>query len=235
MTVILAFLLALFFRTVALEPFNIPSSSMAPTLLAGDYLFVAKARYGLSRYSIPLSPDLFSGRIFGAVPKRGDVVVFKNMHDGYQDYIKRVIGLPGDHVQFRGGVPYINGQPATRRPAESTVRSYAVTFPGGPSYEIAARGYTETLPGGASYQIFKLTDEGFANNTPDYLVPPDDLFVVGDNRDDSLDSRFMEGNGVGFVPVETLVGQASFIYFSMDGDARKPSTVRWDRILSSIH
>src|ERR1700712_5953704 len=115
-TIVYAGLIAVGVGTVAFEPFNIPSGSMIPTLLVGDYLFVSKYSYGYSRYSLPFSPNLFSGRIFGQVPKRGDVAVFKNMHDDYVDYIKRIVGLPGDHIQVRGGTLYVNGEPATRTP-----------------------------------------------------------------------------------------------------------------------
>ena len=233
-TTIYAVLIAIGIRTVAFEPFNIPSGSMIPTLLVGDYLFVSKYSYGYSRYSMPFSPNLFSGRIFGALPKRGDVVVFKNMHDDYADYIKRIVGLPGDHIQVKGGTLYINGQPAVRR---STGTVMAVDENG---TSIAEGGYTETIPGGPTHLIAKLGDEGFANNTPEYVVPADNLFAMGDNRDNSLDSRFMEGRGVGFLPVENLVGRAEFIFFSIDGRApwweiwEWPLEIRWSRLLSGI-
>ena len=209
-TIVYAGLIAVGIRTIAFEPFNIPSGSMIPTLLVGDYLFVSKYAYGYSRYSIPFSPDLFSGRIFGSLPKRGDVAVFKNEHDGYADYIKRIVGLPGDHIQVRAGVLYINGQPAPRRPLGSVV----ATDESGVS--IAEQEYQETLPGNVTHLIAKMAtadDDNFPNNTPEYVVPPGNLFAMGDNRDNSLDSRFMEGRGVGFLPVENLVGRGRIHLF----------------------
>ena len=234
-TIVYAGLIAVAIRTVAFEPFNIPSGSMIPTLLVGDYLFVSKFAYGFSRYSIPFSPDLFSGRIFGSLPKRGDVVVFKNEHDDYADYIKRIVGLPGDHIQVRDGVLYINGQPAARHPLGTII----ATDENGAS--IAEQEYNETLPGGVTHVIAKMGDEGFQNNTPDYVVPPGNLFAMGDNRDNSLDSRFMEGRGVGFLPVENLVGRAEFIFFSIDGRDpwwevwQWPFEIRWNRLLTGIN
>ena len=234
-TIVYAGLIAVAIRTIAFEPFNIPSGSMIPTLLVGDYLFVSKYAYGYSRYSIPFSPDLFSGRIFGALPKRGDVVVFKNEHDDYADYIKRIVGLPGDHIQVRAGVLYVNGQPAARRPVGDILATDEN------DHSILEKEYTETLPGNYTHLIAKMGDDGFQNNTPEYVVPDDNLFAMGDNRDNSLDSRFMEGRGVGFLPVENLVGRAEFIFFSIDPTApwwqvwQWPFEIRWSRILTAIH
>ena len=237
-TIVYAGLIAVGIRTVAFEPFNIPSGSMIPTLLVGDYLFVSKFAYGYSRYSIPFSPDLFSGRIFGSLPKRGDVVVFKNMHDGYVDYIKRIVGLPGDHIQVRGGVLYVNGQPAVQHPAGPVIADDETGVP------LQETGYTETLPfGGPTHEIARMAradDNSFPNTTPEYVVPEGNLFAMGDNRDNSLDSRFMDGRGVGFLPVENLVGRAEFIFFSIDAKApwwevwEWPFEVRWGRLLTGI-
>ena len=233
-TIIYAGLIAVGIRTIAFEPFNIPSGSMIPTLLVGDYLFVSKYSYGYSRYSMPFSPDLFSGRIFGSTPKRGDVVVFKNMHDDYVDYIKRIVGLPGDHIQVRGGTLYVNGQPAVRKPLGDIL----AVDEGGSS--MAEKEYQETLPGGPEHLIAKMTDEGPQNNTQEYVVPPGNLFAMGDNRDNSLDSRFMDGRGVGFLPIENLVGKAQFIFFSVDATApwwqiwEWPLEIRWSRLLTAI-
>ena len=242
-TIIYAGLIAVVIRTVGFEPFNIPSGSMIPTLLVGDYLFVSKFTYGFSRYSMPFSPDLFSGRIFGSVPKRGDVVVFKNEHADYEDYIKRIIGLPGDHIQVRGGNLYVNGQPVARRP----VGDVRAEDEGGGS--IMEEEYAETLPGNVTHLIAKMGEDGPQNNTPDYVVPEGNLFAMGDNRDNSLDSRFSADNtepglrnsqGVGYLPIENVVGRAEFIFFSIDATApwwqiwQWPFEIRWGRILTGI-
>jgi signal peptidase I len=231
-TIIYAGLIAIVIRTVAYEPFNIPSGSMIPTLLVGDYLFVSKFSYGYSRFSLPFSPNLFSGRIFGSVPHRGDVVVFKYPRDDTTDYIKRVIGLPGDRIQVTQGQLYINGELVARQPAGDYVTDDE-------GIHMVLRRYLEKLPGGVDHYILKATDEGEMNNTPVYMVPPDRLFVMGDNRDNSADSRFM--NGVGFVPMENLVGKAEITFFSIDAEYpwwevwEWPFEIRWARILRPIH
>jgi signal peptidase I len=241
-TIIYAGLIAVGIRTFAFEPFNIPSGSMIPTLLVGDYLFVSKFAYGYSSASLPFSPDLFQGRIFGSLPKRGDVVVFKNVHADNADYIKRIVGLPGDHVQMRGGTLYINGQPAARRPLGDIL---ATDESGG---SIEEREYDETLPGGITHLIAKMGDGGEANNTGEYVVPPGHLFAMGDNRDNSLDSRFGTGGppflsgdqGVAYLAVDNLVGKAEFIFFSIDATApwwqfwEWPFEIRWNRLLTGI-
>ena len=218
-------------RIFVFQPFNIPSESMVSTLLKGDYIFVTKYSYGFSHHSIPFSPPIFSGRILGHAPTRGDVVVFKLPRDGHTDYIKRVIGLPGDTVQVRNSLLYVNGQQVKRERIDDFVsRDEDGNVTRTPAYR-------ETLPNGVSYTTL---DEGpghFYDDTPEYKVPAGHYFMMGDNRDNSADSRA----DVGFVPFENLVGRAQFIFFSTDGSAsffefwRWPTATRWDRIFKGIH
>ena len=230
-TIVYAGLIAIGIRTIAFEPFNIPSGSMIPTLLVGDYLFVSKYSYGYSRYSMPFGPNLFSGRIFGSLPQRGDVAVFKLPRDTRQDYIKRVIGLPGDRVQVRQGQLYLNGTLVPR----TSLGPFTVE---GDGPRIIARLYRETLPPNRQHQIIEQSDEGMLDNTPEFRVPENHVFAMGDNRDNSLDSRVP--NAVGFIPVENLVGRAEFIFFSVDSSAAWwevwawPMAVRWSRIFSPV-
>ncbi len=230
-TIIYAGLIAIVIRTVAFEPFNIPSGSMIPTLLIGDYLFVSKYSYGYSRFSLPLSPDLFSGRIFGRVPTRGDVAVFKLPRDTSVDYIKRIIGLPGDTIQMRQGELYINGTEVERTPDGD----YTDTSEGPP---VVLRRYIETLPNGVKHPILKASDDGPLDNTQEFHVPPGCVFAMGDNRDNSLDSRVM--NAVGYIPLENLVGRAQVLFFSVDATApwwqvwQWPIEIRWSRLLSWV-
>jgi len=231
-TLIYAGLIAVGIHTFLFEPFFIPSGSMVPTLLVGDYLFVNKFTYGYSHFSLPWAPDLFSGRILGRVPPRGAVVVFRPPGEPGTDFIKRVIGVPGDTVQMQGGQLYINGAQVQR----TQIGNYTDDSSGGP---VVAREYNETLPGGKTHLILKETDDGFANNTPVYTVPAGDLFMMGDNRDDSEDSRFMDGP-VGFVPVENVVGPADLIFFSIDLRYpfyefwEWPLEIRWGRMFHII-
>ena len=233
-TIVYAGLIAVGIRTVAFEPFNIPSGSMIPTLLVGDYLFVSKYSYGYSRYSLPFSPDLFNGRILGHAPERGDVVVFRLPRDTSVNYIKRIVGLPGDRVQMRAGQLYINGTqvPRTRLGVFTAVNER------GDARE--AGRYTEVLPNGRQHELLKQTDQGGANDTPEFKIPEGNVFAMGDNRDDSLDSRFPASVGVGFVPLENLVGRAEFIFFSVDAAApwwqiwEWPFEIRWSRLLHGI-
>ena len=231
-TIVYAGLIAIGIRTILYEPFNIPSGSMIPTLLVGDYLFVSKYSYGYSHFSLPFAPDLFSGRIFGGLPKRGDVAVFKYPRDTSVDYIKRIVGLPGDRIQVTHGQLYINGTEVPRQAAGDFVTDDS-------GIHMVLRRYLETLPGGVEHYILKATDEGEMNNTPEYVVPPDHVFAMGDNRDNSADSRFM--NGVGFVPVENLVGRAEILFFSVDAEYpwwevwEWPFEIRWNRLFRPIH
>ena len=235
--IVQALLIALVVRTLLFQPFNIPSGSLIPTLLIGDYLFVSKYSYGYSRFSLPFSPDLFSGRIWGAPPKRGDIAVFKLPRDGETDYIKRVIGLPGDKIQMIEGRLYINGQIVPREEAKVKVRT---TDAYGNLVEVPT--YFETLPGGVRHEIIERDgDTGYLDNTKAFEVPPNNYFMMGDNRDNSTDSRVpADQGGVGYVPFENFVGRAEVIFFSVrDGDAawefwKWPWSVRWSRLFRPV-
>ncbi len=227
-TVVIACAIALGIRTFFYEPFNIPSGSMIPTLLVGDYLFVSKASYGYSRYSLPLSLPLIPGRVLFSPPERGDVVVFKLPSDNSTDYIKRVVGLPGDTVQVKGGVLHINGAAVKRRQIEDFQ-------PENGARPVAQ--FIETLPNGREHRILELSDSMSADNTPVYHVPAGHYFAMGDNRDNSRDSRFPE---VGPIPEQNLVGRADILFFSHDGGARLwevwkwPFAIRYGRLLDGI-
>jgi signal peptidase I len=235
--VVQALLIALVVRTLLFQPFNIPSGSLIPTLLIGDYLFVSKYSYGYSRFSMPFAPNVFSGRIWGADPKRGEIAVFKLPRDGETDYIKRVIGLPGDKVQMIEGRLYVNGQLVQREPAEKKIRT-ADAY--GAVGEVPT--YYETLPGGVKHLIIERDgDTGYLDNTKVFEVPAGNFFMMGDNRDNSTDSRVPpEQGGVGFVPLENFVGRAEVIFFSVeDGEAawqfwKWPWTVRWNRLFQPV-
>ncbi len=215
-TVIYAVLIALVVRTFLFEPFNIPSGSMIPTLLVGDYLFVSKYSYGYSRYSFPFGLGMFSGRIFVSPPKRGDVFVFKLPSDNSTDYIKRLIGLPGDTIQMREGRLYINGKLVPRR----RIEDYVYRDESGRIIDVHR--YVETLPNGVEHPILELGDNELLDNTPVFHVPPNHYFAMGDNRDNSLDSRAMPNgplHGVGYIPAENLVGRAEILFFSAKSSA----------------
>ena len=218
-TVIYAVLIALVTRSVAYEPFNIPSGSMLPTLLIGDYVFVSKFPYGYSRHSMPLSPPLFEGRINEAPVVRGDIAVFKLPTDNSTDYIKRIIGLPGDRIQVKGGVLQINGKAVKRERVEDFVQKHSGVRYG------RVRQYRETLPNGRTYLTLDLQPRGMADDTDVYEVPAEHYFAMGDNRDDSTDSRFLDH--VGFIPAENLVGRADLIFFSVNDEARIWEVWKW--------
>ncbi len=229
--IIHALIIALVIRTFLFQPFNIPSGSMKATLLVGDYLFVSKYSYGYSKFSLPLSPPIFDGRIWGAQPQRGDVVVFRLPKDTTTDYIKRVIGLPGDRIQVIDGVLHINGQPVKRERVDDFIENEeGVTA-------APVKRWRETLPNGVSYLTLDLVDNGFADNTPVFTVPAGEYFMMGDNRDNSTDSRFSQ---VGTVPFENIVGRAQIIFFSVyEGERawefwRWPVSVRWSRLFTIV-
>ena len=228
--IIQALLLAMVIRTVFFQPFTIPSGSMMPTLLVGDYIFVNKFAYGYSKYSLPFSPNLFSGRIFGSEPARGDIVVFRFPPNPEIDYIKRVVGLPGDKIQVTNGVLLINGKPVPKV-ADGTFNSDYAQDPG---QDVPV--FRETLDTGKTYDTLDQIQNSRGDNTPEFTVPADHYFFMGDNRDNSLDSRF----DVGFVPAENLVGRASVIFFSLGNDTsfreiwKWPSNMRWDRLFKVV-
>lgn len=232
-TILYAVLIALTVRTFAYEPFNIPSGSMIPTLLIGDYLFVSKFSYGYSKYTFPFIHPPFDGRLLGGHPERGDVVVFKLPRDNQTDYIKRIIGLPGDRIQVRGGTLYVNGDPVTLR----RVENYVTTNSLGRTVRIPQ--FEETLPGGRTHRILDAIPDGDYDNTRVFTVPADHYFVMGDNRDNSSDSRAPNG-GVGFVPAENLVGRAEFLFFSLDSGSRFweiwkwPWAIRFNRLFQAV-
>ena len=224
-TVVYALLIAGVFRTLLFQPFWIPSGSMKDTLLIGDFLFVNKMAYGYSQHSCPFSMCPFSGRIMGSDPERGDVVVFRHPVNG-SDFIKRVVGLPGDKIQMQQSVLYINGTAAPQKAAGSFTE---VLEPQGPIASLpACKGnpgiggeclkdrYTETLPNGVSHDILDIRPARL-DDTPVYTVPEGHFFFMGDNRDNSVDSRVMPPNGVGFVPAENLIGRADRVMFSSAG------------------
>ncbi len=215
--IIQALLLALVIRSVLFQPFSIPSGSMKPTLLIGDYLFVSKYAYGYSRYSFPFSPNLFSGRIWGSEPERGDIVVFRFPRDPKIDYIKRVVGLPGDRIQMKQGVLHINDVPVERE----LVGTFSDDS--GKNRVVDVDVWRETLPNGVTYETLDLTPNSSTDNTREFRVPEGHFFMMGDNRDSSSDSRL----DVGFVPFENLVGRAEMIFFSIGGDASPLEIWKW--------
>jgi signal peptidase I len=221
--------IAILIRSVLYQPFNVPSVAMSPTLLNGDYFFASKFAYGYSRYSLPFSPPIFSGRIFASVPERGDVVVFVLPKDGVTVYVKRVVGLPGDRIQMKQGLLLINDAPVAR---ERLVDYPAADMCGSEGARTVKR-WRETLPNGASYETLDCVDNGFFDNTNIYNVPAGHFFAVGDNRDNSVDSRVL--SALGYVPLDNLIGRVRLIFFSrMPGSASGASGVRTERLFTMV-
>ena len=246
--VLVLFVAAVVLRTFIVAPFNIPSRSMLPRLLIGDYLFVAKWSYGYSRFSFPLGLIGFDGRILGSLPARGDVVVFRYPGGRDEDLVKRVIGLPGDTIEVRDGAVILNGRPLGRERLADFTTPVSPNSPcGGPAVrELAAPGgerlcviprFRESLPDGTSYDVLDQVTNGPADTFGPVTVPEGDVFVMGDNRDDSLDSRFpTSSGGVGMLPVDHILGRVLVGFWSTDGSSSwlLPwtwfSAARWSRI-----
>lgn len=236
-TILIALAIALVLRIFVFQPFNIPSESMRPGLLVGDYLFVSKWDYGYSRASIPFEPPIIKNRILSQPLRRGDVVVFKHPGDSKTDYIKRVIGLPGDRIQVVGGQVVINGTPVPRVALSPSMitDSFGNTF--------STNRWQETLPNGKTYMVYDFFEAARKDDTDIYVVPAGNYFMMGDNRDNSTDSRFnpMTEGGVGYVPEANIVGKARIVLLSWDERAKihKPWTwftaLRYDRLAHSIN
>ncbi len=227
--VIQALLIAVVLRTFLFQSYNIPSGSMIPTLLVNDFLFVSKYSYGFSKYSFPFNLPLISGRVLASEPKRGDVIVFKLPANDNVDYIKRLVGMPGDKIQMKEGRLYINDQIVPRERIEDYYNGR----------ERVAQ-YVETLPGGVKHRIIEIRgDNGLLDNTELFVVPEGHYFMMGDNRDNSADSRD-HGAGVGYVPFINLVGRAEIIFLSVDEEASAwqvwlwPWTLRTERMFQAI-
>ena len=229
-TIVIAGALALGFRSLLFEPFNIPSGSMIPTLLVGDYLFVSKYSYGYSRYSFPFGMAPFDGRIFETPPERGDVAVFRQPQNESVAFIKRIVGLPGDRIQVTDGVLRINDVAVNR-----VRKGFATASDGYNVIRFAV--YQETLPNGKSYLIQERSDDDVLDNTNVFLVPEGHYFMMGDNRDNSRDSRT---TSVGMVPAENLIGRAKRLFFSHNSSAhlweiwKWPFAIRYGRLGDGI-
>ena len=224
-TLFYALIIALLIRSFLFQPFYIPSSSMEPNLLIGDRLFVSKYSYGYSRHSLPFSPKILNNRIFKKIPKRGDVVVFKTPRDNRTHYVKTLVGLPGDVVQVKKGIVYINDEETKRYKIDP---EYYIE-----NKYVIDKDYVEIFSNGQKHIVRELQDNGSADNTIKFTVPNDHFFMMGDNRDNSTDSRAL--GYVGFIPFNNLVGKAEMIFFSIDKRNFKINKfwnwkIRFDRI-----
>ena len=229
-SILIAIFIALLIRSFIFEPFNIPSGSMKPNLLVGDFIFVSKYSYGFSKHSLPFSIPLIPGKIFSNTPERGDVVVFKTPENNRTDYIKRVIGLPGDKIVIKNGIIFINGSEILRKKLNDFIDTDNKTS------NKRVRMYNEYFFN-KEINILDITDDGIVDNTQLFNVPENHFFVMGDNRDNSQDSRFI--NTVGFIPYENLVGKAQFIFFSLENARflqiwKWPNSIRYERIFQKI-
>ena len=229
-SIFIAIFIALLIRSFIFEPFNIPSGSMKPNLLVGDFIFVSKYSYGFSKHSLPFSIPLIPGKIFSNTPERGDVVVFKTPENNRTDYIKRVIGLPGDKIEIKNGIIFINGSEILRKKLNDFIDTDNKTS------NKRVRMYNEYFFN-KEINILDITDNGISDNTQLFNVPENHFFVMGDNRDNSQDSRFI--STVGFIPYENLVGKAQFIFFSLENARflqiwKWPNSIRYERIFQKI-
>ncbi len=229
-SIFVAIFIALLIRSFIFEPFNIPSGSMKPNLLVGDFIFVSKYSYGFSKHSLPFSIPIIPGKIFSNTPERGDVVVFKTPENNRTDYIKRVIGLPGDKIEIINGIIFINGSEILRKKINDFIDTDNKTS------NKRVRMYNEYFFN-KEINILDITDNGIADNTQLFNVPENHFFVMGDNRDNSQDSRFI--STVGFIPYENLVGKAQFIFFSLENARflqiwKWPNSIRYERIFQKI-
>ena len=229
-SIFIAIFIALLIRSFIFEPFNIPSGSMKPNLLVGDFIFVSKYSYGFSKHSLPFSIPLIPGKIFSNTPERGDVVVFKTPENNRTDYIKRVIGLPGDKIEIKNGIIFINGSEIFRKKLNDFIDTDNKTS------NKRVRMYNEYFFN-KEIKILDITDNGIADNTQLFNVPENHFFVMGDNRDNSQDSIFI--STVGFIPYENLVGKAQFIFFSLENARflqiwKWPNSIRYERIFQKI-
>lgn len=234
----LILIIALFFRAFFFQSYNIPSGSMLKNLFVGDYIFVSKFTYGYSKNSLPFSLPIIPGRLFASSPKRGDVVVFKLPSDGRTDYIKRVIGLPGDKIQVIEGKVFINNSKLDYEKIGTFQDNNLINRK---NRSLGCRNESldiilETLPNGISYEVLDSQNQSYADNTGVYNVPEDHFFVMGDNRDNSQDSRYLKS--VGFIPFDNLVGRAEIIFFSWNWKKiSKPNcktSLEWGRIFQRI-